>query len=329
MARGWPVRPSIRSIRSAAISHCCRVSFSPSRFRTWTWKNGCWHFVALGHDLHVAEGVLDIGRFEAAKLPQARRVPRPCWSPYSAASFTPLLWVVPLEIMAGPCAPRSPGCAAAAARVSASAAKHSCAVSGPPAFRTWAIWLRLLPTLFNAAVARPSASALTGGLRWRAGRVCRGRRRGESWRGSGRLRARFPSTAALFVVAERTGTASGRAGVSGCRSAWRRGCAVVVRRHGRTPHERRTQQRRRPEGAETGRFPCAAWRQQGGDATGRAKPPPCQVERRHAAESRWPERGAVYPRTTCCRSYLARIILKMNRRIQSRAQIHFCIPHAE
>jgi hypothetical protein len=56
--------------------------------------------------------------------------------------------------------------AAAAARVSASAAKHSCAVTAaPPAFMVCAIWLRLLPTLFSAAVARPSASAFTGGLR--------------------------------------------------------------------------------------------------------------------------------------------------------------------
>src|ERR1035437_9633989 len=108
------------------------------------------------HDFHVAEGVFYVGRLEAAKLPG-----------FGAFSVLALLHVVGELRPVAVCVPfsdhgrslRPTICrmAAAAARVSASAAKHSCAVrAAPPAFQACAIWLRLLPTLLSAAVARPS-----------------------------------------------------------------------------------------------------------------------------------------------------------------------------
>lgn len=61
---------------------------------------------------------------------------------------------------------------------------------------------------------------------------------------------------------------------------------IVVGRHGRTAHSGHTTIAKRAEGAETGTVSAFRLRREGGDATGRAKPSSCQVERRQAAESR-------------------------------------------
>src|ERR1039457_3068087 len=117
------------------------------------------------HDFHVAESVLDIGRLEAAKLPG--------FGAFSILAVFHVLGELRPVIVGRPFGnhdlslrPTISRMAAAAERASASAAKHSCNVlENPPALRPWAIWLSKLPALLRAAVARPRASALTGGLR--------------------------------------------------------------------------------------------------------------------------------------------------------------------
>jgi hypothetical protein len=185
--------------------------------------------------------------------------------------------------------------AAAAARTSASAAKHSCVDGGSAGVQDVSNLVQIAARLYSAPPSRgPSASALTGGCAWRGAGRAKAAGAKKARRGSRPTSRAFSSTVARSSGRNRTERAC-RAAASRCRSVYRMRLRVVVRRHGRTAHDAKARATatgrgdalpRKPEGAETGTVSACRLRHTGGDATGRALPAPCQVERRQAAESR-------------------------------------------
>src|ERR1700733_9003744 len=114
--------------------------------------------------MHVAKRVPDVPCSESAKLPKlgafARFGPRHVGREFRAVVVGRALgdhsWLL---------RPVISRIVAAAARTSARVSTVSRDPAACPEFKAWAIWLRLLPTLLSAAVARARASALMGALR--------------------------------------------------------------------------------------------------------------------------------------------------------------------